>query len=179
MAGKIEQAVDLRDGELLRPVSDFDDLIPCADFSFLNHAEIKAGALVRDQEGSHLRIIHSDPDSIAGNSRLGHLEKRRADPITVPDADHVIGKTVDREVFSELAVFKTFPLQLRLPVSVRVELIHHHCAMFPAMTRKVTLSVTIEIKTARHHPARYGFLPYGRAHDFALPLDIAWQADIY
>ncbi len=164
---------------LLRPVGDLHDLVSCADFSFFNHAEIEARALVGNEQAGHLRIGHANADSIAGDSRLGDFEQRAADAVTIADADLVIGKTIDGQVFAELTILKVMSLQLLLPVAIGVELIDHHGAVLSAVPCQISLSVAVEVQTPRHHPAGDRLLPDSRAHDFALPFDIARKTDIH
>jgi len=47
------------------------------------------------------------------------------------------------------------PLKVRLPVAIRVELIHHHGAVLSSVPSEIALAITVKIKTARHHPAHY------------------------
>jgi hypothetical protein len=51
--------------------------------------------------------------------------------------------------------------------------------MLSAVTCEVALTVTVEIETACHHPARYGPLPNSGVDDFALPFDISRKADVH
>jgi len=48
-----------------------------------------------------------------------------------------------------------------------------------AVTCDVALTITVEIETARHHPACYGPLPDGGVDHFALPFDIGWKTDVH
>ena len=71
------------------------------------------------------------------------------------------------------------PLKVRLPVAIRVELIHHHGAVLSSVPSEIALAITVKIKTARHHPAHYRSLPYSSVDYFALPFDIDWKTDVY
>jgi hypothetical protein len=51
--------------------------------------------------------------------------------------------------------------------------------MLSAVTCDVALTITVEIETARHHPACHGPLPDSGADHFALPFDIGWKADVH
>ena len=179
MTRQVEQPVDFGYGDLLRTVRDLHDFVSCANFSFLKYAEVESRALVRNEQAGHLRIGHADADSIAGDPRLGDLEQRAADTVTIADTDLVIGKTIDGEVFPELTVLEVLPLQLLLPVAVGIELIDHQGAMLSAVPCQVSLSVPVEVETPRHDSAGDRLLPNGSVDYFALPLDIARKTDIH
>ncbi len=132
-----------------------------------------------NKECRHLRVIHPYADAVAGNPRLGHFEECAPDAVAISNADLVIGKALDGEVLTEVAILKVLPLQLIRPVAVGVELIHHQGAMLSAVACKVTLAIAIQIETARHYPAGDGSLKDGGADYLALPLDIARQPDIH
>ena len=59
-------------------------------------AQVEAGAMVGDEQRGHGRLVHPDPDAIAGHAWLGDLEQRRADAEAVADADLVVGEAFDR-----------------------------------------------------------------------------------
>ena len=179
VARQIEQAIDFRNGDPLRPVSDFCNFVSGADLPFFNHAEVKARPFMGNKECRYLRVIHSDADAIAGDPRLRHLEECAPDSVAISNADLIIGKTIDGEILTELAILKVLPLQLLLPVTVGVELIHHQGAMLSAVPCKVALAIAIQVETARHHPSGDGSLKDSSADYLALPLDIARQPDIH
>jgi hypothetical protein len=132
-----------------------------------------------NKECRHLRVIHSYADAIAGNSRLRYLEECAPDAVAISNADVAIGKTLDGEVLTEVAILKILPLQLLRPVTVGVELIHHQGAMLSAVPCKVALAIAIQVETARHYPPGDGLLKDGSADYLALPLDIARQPYIH
>ena len=179
MAWQVKQSIDFGDTHLFRPVGDLYDLISRTDLTFLDHPEIKSRTLMRNKQRRHLRIAHANANAVASHSRLRHLEYRATDPITIADADFIIWKAVNGQVFAKLSVLEVVPLKVLLPVSVGVELIDHHCAMFSAMSLQVTLAIAIEIETARHQPSRHRLLPDSGANHLALPLDVARQTYIH
>src|SRR5579871_4217606 len=179
MAGQIKQPIDFLDGDTLRAISNLHDLVACTDLPFFKDTAIKAWSLMRDQECGHLRIVHPYTDAIAGDARLRYLKQRAADPEAISDADLVIGKAIDGEVLAELAILEVVTLELRLPISIGLELIDQHSTMLSPVACKIALTITVKIETARHHPASYGSLPDGSVHHFALPFDIGRNADIY
>ena len=118
MPRKVEQGVDVCDREPLGPVGDFYDLVAGADLAFLQHTQVEPWSVMRHQEGRDPRIIHANPDAIAGHAWLRHLEQRIADAIPVADADLVIRKALDREVLAELAEGKIVAAERALPISI-------------------------------------------------------------
>jgi hypothetical protein len=43
-----------------------------------------------DEQCWDVRVVHADPDAVARDSRLRHLEDRGADLVAVADADLVV-----------------------------------------------------------------------------------------
>ncbi len=179
MAGQIKQAIDFLDRNMLGAVGDLHDLVACADLAFFDDTAIKAWPFVRDQERRHLRVVHPYADAIAGDARLRHFEQRATDPVAISDADFVIAKAIDCEVFAELAILEVVTLEVRLPVAIGVELIDHHRTVLSAMAGEIALAVAVKIETARHHPTGGRPLPDSGMDHLALPLDIDWKADVH
>src|SRR5262249_1989552 len=124
------------------------------------------------------RLIHPDPDAVAGDARLGHLEYRASDPVAVADADDVVRQSFDREVLAELAGDEIGPLQLVCPVAIRFDLIDENSALFTAVSSSVALTVALEVQPSDAAPAAHGTLPDSRMHRTAFPLDIARETDV-
>ena len=59
----------------------------------------------------HTRLIHADADAVAGHAWLRYLKFSTTDAVAIADADLVIGKPLDGEVFSELAESKIVAAQ--------------------------------------------------------------------
>src|ERR1700679_2347152 len=129
MAGQIKQPINFLDGDMLLALRYLHYLVPCADFAFFKDSAIKARSFMRDQERSHLRVVHPYTDAIAGDARLRHFKQSAADPVAISDANLVIGKAFDRQVLAELTVLEVVTLEVHLPVAIRVELIDHHSAV--------------------------------------------------
>ena len=179
MARQIEQPIDFRNADTLRPIGNFRNFVSGADLPFFNHAEVKPRPLMGNEQRGHLRVIHPYADAIASNPGLSHFEECASDPVAISDADLTIGEPIDSEVLAELAILKVLPLQVLLPVAIRVELIHHQGAVLPAVSCEVPLAIAIEIETSRHHLARDRSFKNSGAHHLALPRDIARQPDIH
>ena len=95
MAGQIKQSVNFLNGYMLRAVGDLHNLVARADLPFFKNTAIKARSLVRDQKRRNLRVVHPYTDAIAGDARLRHFKQGSAYPVTISDANFVIGKAIE------------------------------------------------------------------------------------
>src|ERR1700733_5941938 len=130
MPGQIEQTIHLRHRKPLRPIRNLYDLIARCDLSLFQHTKIKPRPLARNHQCGHLWILHAYAQPITGHSWLRNFKQRCTDFATISNTDLIVAKTVYCEVLSELAILKLTQSKLRLPVAIRVELIHHHSALF-------------------------------------------------
>jgi hypothetical protein len=73
---------------------------------------------------------------------LRDLEQCTADLIPVADADGVVGQSLDREVFAELSVDEVGPLQLLLPIAIRLDLVDENGALLASVPGQVALTVS-------------------------------------
>src|ERR1700684_2166928 len=126
MMGRIQERVDLGDGHTLVWLADFDDFVAGADGTLLQDAEIEPWPSARSQQSGHAGLISPNADAIAGHPRLSHLEQGGADPIAVADAHSGVRHAVDGEVLAELSVDEIGPLQLRLPMTIRLDLVNEY-----------------------------------------------------
>jgi hypothetical protein len=115
---EVKQRVDLGDGHLLRARGEFQDFVSRLHVALLEHPEVEAGTVVRDEQCRNARIVHADPDAVARDPGLGDLEDRGPDLVVVPDADLVVAPSVDGEVLAELAVAEVVASELAFPVAV-------------------------------------------------------------
>ena len=137
MPGEVEEPVDLGDRHLLRAGGDLDDLVSRLDLALLEHAEVEAGAAVGDEQRGDARVVHADPDAVAGDAGLGDLEDGGADPVAVADADLVVAQPLDGEVLAELPVDEVASSELALPVAVGVDLVDEDGALLAAVAREI------------------------------------------
>ena len=140
------------------PVGELDDIVARTDLARFEHSEVEARSTVHDEERRHARLVHPDADPIAGDPRLGDLEHRRADAIPVADTHVVVAQPVDREVLAELAEREVVTLQLALPVTVGLELVHEHRTLFAAVPFEIALPVALDVQ-APDRPAGRRPLP--------------------
>jgi len=92
-----------------------------------------------NQQCGHPGIIHPYSHPEAGDPRLGYLENRAADPVTVADAHLVVGQALHGEVLPELPVLEVIPAQLFLPVLVGLDLVDEHRPLLAAVPGQITL----------------------------------------
>ena len=64
------------------------------------------------------------------------------------------------------------PLQLLLPVAVRIQLIDKHSAMLSTVTVQITLCITIDIEPSNQAPSPHSLLPHGHIDSPTAPCDL-------
>jgi hypothetical protein len=109
--------------------------------------------MMRDEQRWHARLIHADADAVARDARLRNFKYRATNAVAIADAHLAIEKSLDGEVFAELAKGKIAPAQKTLPVMVRVHLIDKYRALFSTVTREIGLLVTIDVELPHHSPS--------------------------
>ena len=172
MPRQIQQRVDLGHRHAFRSRRHLHDVIPGLHVALLQHPEIEAGPVMCHEHRGHLRLVHPDPDAIAGHPWLRYLEERSADLVPVSDAHPVIGQSADRKVLAELTVFEVVAAELLLPVLVRLNLVHEHRAMLATVAGQVALPVTINVEAPHLLRAANRPLPDRRVHGLAVPVQI-------
>src|ERR1700722_8895547 len=179
MSWQIQQGVNVGYTDSLWTVSDFYDVIPCTDFPLLQHTKVKSWSVVCHQQGWHTRLVHADADAVARYARLRHFKFGATDAVAIANADLVIRKSLNGEVFSELAKSKIVAGQIAPPVMVRLHLVDEDGAVLPAVTRQIALRITIDIELAHHSPARNRRFPDCGSDGLAVPCHVTRQTDIY
>src|SRR5215813_6302978 len=148
MIGRIEERVDVRDGHSLLRLPQLQDFVTRADVAFLQDTEVEPRPPAGCQQCRHAGLVHPDADAIAGNARLSDLEHCAADPITVADADGIVGQSFDREVLAELSMDEVSPRQLLLPIAVRFNLVDKDGSLLTPVPGQVALTVSVEAQSA-------------------------------
>src|SRR5689334_22574129 len=179
MVRRIQQRIDLFDGHLLLRTSQLDDFVARTDVAFLQNAQIEPRASAGCQQSRHTRLIHANAKAIAGHARLSDFENCVTDLVDIADTDFTVRHPIYREVLAELSKAERFPLQRRFPVSIRVDLIGQHGALFSAMTAKVSLTVTFKAQSPRDTAPLHRKLPDSRMHGPPIPFDVAREANIH
>ncbi len=97
-----------------------------------------------------MRMTHA----VARDAWLCYFKFSTTDAVSIADAHLVIRKSLNGEVFSELAEDKIVAAQKTLPVMVRIHLVDEYGAVLPAVTGEIGLRITIDIEFAHHSPSR-------------------------
>ena len=153
MSRQIQQGVNLSHADSLWTVSDFYNGIAGPNLSLLQHAKVKPWSSMCYKKRRHTGFIHADPHAIARHARLRHFKYRITNTVAIANADLVIRKSLDGEVFSELAETKIVAAQKALPVMVRIHLVDEYGAVLPSVTGEIGLRITIDIEFAHHSPS--------------------------
>ena len=160
-------------------IGDLYDVIAGTNFSFLQNAKVESWPVMGHEQRWHTRLIHADADAVAGHAWLRYFEFSTTDAVAIADADLVIRKSLDGEVFSELAESKIVAAQEAFPVTVRIHLVDEYGAMLPAVTGEIGLRIALKIEPAHHLPSIHWRFPDRRSDRFAVPCHVARKADIY
>jgi hypothetical protein len=108
---------------------------------------------MRYEKRGHPRFIHANANAVTRHARLRYFKFSTTDAVMIADAHLVIRKSLDGEVFSELAESKVTAAQKALPIMVRIHLVDEYGAMLPAVTGEIGLRITIDIECAHHSPS--------------------------
>jgi hypothetical protein len=131
------------------------------------------------QQRWHPRFVHADAHAEAGHAWLRDFKYGTADVVSIADADLVVRKPLQCEIFAELTERKIAPAQKVLPVVIRVHLVDKYGSLLPAMTREIGLRIAIDIEFAHHSPSRNRGFPDGSSDRFAVPRHVARKTDIH
>jgi hypothetical protein len=130
-----------------------------------------------------LGLVHPNANAIASNAGLRDFEECAPDPIPVADAHRIVGQTLDCEIFAELSVGiripEVGPLELLLPITIRLDLVHKDGALFSSVSLQVSLTVPVQIQPADPTSAMHWIFPDSGVHRATLPVDVTWQTDVY
>src|SRR5579862_6513035 len=179
MPRQIKEGVNLGHAEPLWTISDFYDVVARPNFSFLQHAEVESWSVMFHEQSRHPRFIHANADAVAGHTRLRHFKNCVTNAVAIPNADLVIGKPFNSEVFSELAEDEIFASKQTFPVLIGASLINKNGALLPTMTSQIALRIAIDIERPHHSSPLDWTFPNRGADNFPVPCHVAWKTDIY
>jgi hypothetical protein len=131
------------------------------------------------KQRGHTRLIHADADPVASYARLRNFKDRIANAILITDADLMVREPLDREVFAELTEAKIAAAEEALPVMVGVHLVGKYGAVFPSVTFKIGLRVTVDIECADRPASNDRIFPNGSSDGFAVPCHFARKTNVY
>ena len=95
----------------------------------------------------------ADGDAVASHAWPRYFKVSTTDAVSIADTHLVIRKSLDGEVFSELAESKSSAAQKTLPVMVRIHLVDEYGTLLPAVTGEIGLCITIDVEFAHHSPS--------------------------
>ena len=179
MSWQIQEDVNVGHSGSLRTISNFYNVIACANFSLLQHAKVEPWSVMCHEQGCHPRFIHANADPKARHAWLRYFKYRTTNAVSIADADLIIRKSLNSEVLSELAEGKVITSEKAFPIVIRVHLINKNGALLPTVAREIGLSVTIDIELAHHSPSRNRGFPDCGSDSFSVPCYVARQTDIY
>jgi len=140
-------------------VSKFYNVIVGTNISFLQHAKVESWSVMCYEQRRHARLVHADADAVARHVRLRYFKFSATDAVSIADANLVVRKPLDSEVFSELAKSKIVATEKALPVTVRIHLVDEYGAVLPAVTGEIGLRIAIDIELAHHSPSIHWRFP--------------------
>ena len=179
MSRQIQEGINIGHADSLRAVSNLYNVVARPNFSFLQHAKVESRSVMRYEQGWHPRFIHANANAIARYTRLCHFKYRIANAVAIANADLVIRKSLNSEVFSELAEDEVFTSEKPLPVLIGVHLINKNGALLPTMTGEIGLAVANNIELAHHFSSLNRTFPDRSTDSLTVPCHVAWKTDIY
>src|ERR1700688_1163229 len=153
MSWQIQQGVNIGHTDSLWTIRNFFKGIACTNFSLPQHAKVESGSVMCYEQRWHTRLVHADTDAVARHSWLRHFKFSATNAVSIANADLVIRKSFNSEVFSELAESKIVAAQEALPVMVRIHLVDKYGAVFTAVTGEIGLRITIDIELTQPSPS--------------------------
>jgi hypothetical protein len=183
MIRRIQKRIDRCDGHALVYFSHVYDFVARAHFAFLENAEIESRTATGCQQRRHSGLVRPNANAITGNSRLRDFEECASDPIPVADAHRISGQSFNCEILPELSarpqVAQVGPLQVLLPVTIRLGLVDKNGSLFTSVPGEVALAVSVEIQPGDPTAPVHWILPDRRAHGAPIPFDVAWETDVH
>src|SRR5258708_39533984 len=134
MSWQIQEGVTIGHAEALWTLSNFYNLAARPNFSFLQHANVESWSVLRYEQGWHPRFIHANTDAVARYPRLRHFKYRITNLVTIANADLVIRKLLNGEVFSELSEDEVFTSEKTFPDRIDIHLINKNTAVLSTLT---------------------------------------------
>ena len=71
------------------------------------------------------------------------------------------------------------PLQLTLPIVVRIDLVDIYRALLAAVTVQIPLPIAIDVEPPDHAAPFDRRFPHGSVNLAPPPVDVLWESDIY
>src|SRR5215475_7874302 len=103
MSWQIKESIHFGHRDPFWTIGNFHNVIARTNFSLLQHAKVKSWSVMCYEQGGHPRFIQPYTDAIARYAWLCHFEHCITNAVAITDADLVVSKSFNSEVFSELA----------------------------------------------------------------------------
>src|SRR6201993_1399714 len=179
MPRQVQQGIDFGHRDPFRPGADFDDLLPGFDFPLGEYAAVETGPAMRNEQSGHPRLTQPQAHPITRHARLGDLKKRLANAVAVTDADLVIADPFHGEVLAEVSRLEVIAPEFSCPVTVRINLVHQHRALFATVSGEIALTIPINVESSNHPRPHHRRLPNTGEDRSAAPFHIARKTYIY
>src|SRR5271166_5222745 len=179
MSWQIQKGVNPGHTDSLWTVSNFYDVVARPNFSFLQHAKVESWSVMCNEQGCHPRFIHANANAVARYAGLCYFKCRITNAVAIANADLVIRKSLNSEVFSELAEDEVTTCENALPVVIGVHLINKNGALLPTMTGEIGLGVANKVELAHPLSSLNWTFPDRGTDSLTVPCHVAWKTDIY
>ena len=117
MSWQIQERVNVGDTHLFWTIGDLYDVVARTNFSLLQHAKVESWSVMCHEQRWHARFIQANADAVARHAWLRYFEFSATNAVSIADAHLVIRKSLDGEVFPELAESKIVAAQKASPSS--------------------------------------------------------------
>src|SRR5208337_1958277 len=179
MSRQIQESVNLGHTESLWTISNLYNIVARPNFSFLQHAKVESWSVMCNEQGCHPRFIHANANAVARYAGLCYFKCRITNAVAIANADLVIRKSLNSEVFSELAEDEVTTCENALPVVIGVHLINKNGALLPTMTGEIGLGVANKVELAHPLSSLNWTFPDRGTDSLTVPCHVAWKTDIY
>src|SRR6516165_7465560 len=133
---------------------------------------------MRNEQGGHPRLTQPQAYPITRHARLGDLKKSLADAVAVTDADLLVAHPVHGEVLAEVSRLEVVAPEFLCPVTVGINLVHQHRALFATVSGEIALTVPVNVESSNHPRPHHRRLPHAGEDRSAVPFHIARKTDI-
>ena len=178
MSWQIQEGINVGHTDSLWTISNFYNIVARTNFSLLQHAKVESWPVMLREQGWHARFVHANADAVACYAGLRHFKCRITDAVAIANADLVIRKSLNGEVFAELAKNEVFTSEKAPPLMIRIRLINKNGALLTTMTGEIGLGVANKIELAHHLSSLNGTFPDCGTDSLTVPCHVAWETGI-
>jgi hypothetical protein len=179
VARQVQKGIDLGNGHALWSIGNLQNFVARCDLAFLEYAQIEARTTIRNQQGGHPRLIHSNADAVASHARLCYFKQCTADSIAVAYAHLIVIQALNGKIFAELAEGEIVAAKMILPVPVGIDLIYQDRAVLAPMSGEIALAIALDVESPDKAAALNRIFPDARMHCLAVPRNVARKTNIH